>query len=123
MINFELGLFWQGLETLNGDISYHRLIAIEKKCGGYPEEHSRLQQNIQLVSRECVGRLRLLLPAKGPCVRLEDMLAQYHYRRYTHKEIVDELQHLVNEIREEARLECFSIINAIWRAAYPVVPG
>jgi hypothetical protein len=111
MINFELGMFWYGLETLNGEINRARIAASQNAEGEVPpDEHSRIEQNIQLVTKECVAKLRLEGVATGSCVRLDDMFLKYGHRKYTYRELAEELQRLFNEIKRDAHLEYFFII-------------
>jgi hypothetical protein len=102
MINFGLGIFWHGLETLTSEITHARFAA-QNGDGEVPEEeHNRINPNVQLVSRECVAALRLRTASGGSCIRLETMVNQYRHRKYTYKEIADELRRLFEEIQRDA---------------------
>ena len=132
MINFYLGVFWNGMEILTDQIRLARLRGDEEvNAAGNRDIH----KFVQVVTQQCVGPLRLLTAATGACVRLEDMFFHHPYKKYTYNQIGEELQRLYDEIKRDAIRENFfhypremvSLIQSInnnWQktvAAFPML--
>lgn len=105
MINFYLGVFWNGLQILGDQIRVARLHDGDEKVNSAANED--IHKFVQVVTQQCVAPLHLVTAATGACVRLEDMWFHHQHKQYTYKEISDELERLYNEIRRDADREYF----------------
>jgi hypothetical protein len=85
MINFGLGSFLQGLDFLQHELGLAKMAAASQPDTVVPEEqHSRIANNMKMVTRECAARL-LLEEASHTCVKLEDLFRNYRYHKYTYR--------------------------------------
>jgi hypothetical protein len=104
MINFNLGVFWNGLDLLNQLINSAHSRGEEEV---EPEANDYINKHVQMIISSCVKNLHLVTAGRGSCARLEVMFFQYRNKKYTYKELLYELHRLFTEIKSDAIREQF----------------